>query len=178
MRLYCWTKGTTTWQRISFLYLTAVKVPSNTTNGDLTPWDIPLQTITDRPPNLFTSLTYASATIWTKKVKKTHLHCLIGNILMTCAANQAIRRVCCGRVRGRLTHGRLHCRPASRNRFLTVLWWTWQLWLPIRLLAVSVTVTYRLRRWARRTALSWHRVVTRGRPVRDRSARLPVSTTN
>ena len=69
------------------------------------PWDIPPQTIADPPPNLSLSRTQASAKrsprclyTWGRpsgrkrvnrdsSVKKTSLHCLIGNCLGPCAAN-------------------------------------------------------------------------------------------
>jgi hypothetical protein len=66
-------------------------------------------------------------------------------------------------------------RPISRNRFLTVFGWMWRLWLPTVVIAVSVAVTWRLRRWARKIALSWRGVIMRGRPRRGRSATLLVS---
>jgi hypothetical protein len=49
------------------------------------------------------------------------------------------------------------------------------LWLPTVVKAVSVAVTWRLRRWARQIALSWRGVAMRGRPRRGRSATLLVS---
>jgi hypothetical protein len=81
--------------------------------------DIPPQTITEPPPNISLSRTQASAKRsprrrYTRRrpsgrkrvnrdssVKKTRLHCLIGNCLGPCTTNQAIRRVRCARVRGK-----------------------------------------------------------------------------
>ena len=115
---YC-TNGTAAGRRISSLYLTPVKLPVITINGDFSPWDIPPQTITEPPPNLSLSRTQASAKRsprrrYTRRrpsgrkrvnrdssVKKTRLHCLIGNCLEPCAANQIIRRVRRARVRGK-----------------------------------------------------------------------------
>ena len=48
----CCTNGTTTRRRISSLYLTAVRFPGLTINGDFTPCEIPPHTITDPPPYL------------------------------------------------------------------------------------------------------------------------------
>ena len=53
-------------------------------------------------------------------VKRTRLHCLIGNSLGACAVNHAIRRNLRAWVRGRPTYGRRARRPISRNRLPTV----------------------------------------------------------
>ena len=119
IRWCCCTNETATGRRISSLYLTPVKSPAITINSDFNPWDIPPQTITDPPPNLSLSRTQASAKCSPRRqyarhrpsgrkrvnrdlfVKKNRLHCLIGNCLGPCAANQAIRRVRRARVRGK-----------------------------------------------------------------------------
>ena len=111
IRWCCCTNGTATGWRISSLYLTPVKLPVITINGDFNPWDIPPQTITEPPPNLSLSRTQASAKCSPRRwpsgrkrvnrdssVKKTRLHCLIGNCLGPCAANQAIWRAWRARV--------------------------------------------------------------------------------
>jgi hypothetical protein len=87
--------------------------------SDFNPWDIPPQTITEPPPNLSLSRMQASAKrsprgrhTWRRpsgrkrvncdsSVKKTRLHCLIGNCLGPCATNQAIWHVRHARVRGK-----------------------------------------------------------------------------
>jgi hypothetical protein len=47
----------------------------------------------------------------------------------------------------------------------SVFGWMWRLWLPTVVKAVSVAVTWRLRRWARRIALTWrHYARTVGNP--------------
>jgi hypothetical protein len=119
IRWCCCTNGTATGRRISSLYLTLVKLPVITINGDFNPWDIPLQIITGPPPNLSLSRMQASAKHspehrYTRRrpsgrkrvnrdssVKKTHLHCLTGNCLGPCATNQAIPRARHARVRGK-----------------------------------------------------------------------------
>ena len=170
--------------------LTPVKLPAITINGDFNPWDIPPQTITEPPPKLSLSRTQASAKrspLYRRRpcgrkrvnrdssVKKTCLHCLIGNCLGPCAANQAIPRARRAWVRGKPMYGRRARRRNSCNWLLTVFGWMWRLWLPTVVKAVSVEVTWRLCRWARWIALSWRGVVTRGRLRRGRSATLPVS---
>jgi hypothetical protein len=61
IRWCCCTNGTATGRRISSLYLTPVKLPAITINGNFSPWDIPPQTITEPPPNLSLSRTQVSA---------------------------------------------------------------------------------------------------------------------
>ena len=113
---------------------------------------------------------------WTGTIcEKTRLHCPFGKRLGASAVTQAIRCVRRARLSGKPTLGRRARRPNSRNRFLTVFRWIRRLWLPNVFTAVSVAVRWRLRRWARRMALSWRCDVTRGRPDRGRSATLPVS---
>ena len=75
----------------------------------------------------------ALLTIWVKKSemglvrKKTHLHCLIGNLLGACAVSHTIQHTWCALVKGRVTYGRLAPIPVSHSQFLTVLGWTgWQ----------------------------------------------------
>ena len=124
--------------QISSVYLTAVRFPGTTINGDFTPCEIPLYTITDPPPYLFLSKTQASANRSQRRryrrrcpsarkrvnrvssVKKTRLHCLIGKRLGACAVTQAIRRARRARWSGKPTLGRRARRLNSRNRFLTV----------------------------------------------------------
>jgi hypothetical protein len=119
IRWCCCTNGTATGRRISSLYLTPVKLLAITINGDFNLWDIPPQTITEPPPNLSLSRTQALAKRSPRRrftrrrpsgrkrvnrdssVKKTRFHCLIGNCLRPCAANQAIRRARRARGRGR-----------------------------------------------------------------------------
>jgi hypothetical protein len=105
IRWCCCTNGTATNRRISSLYLTPVKLPAITINGDFNPWDIPPQTILSRtqasvkrsPRRRYTRRRSSGR----KRVKKTRLHCLIGNCLGPCTANQAIRRARRARVRGK-----------------------------------------------------------------------------
>ena len=91
---------------ISSLYLTAVRFPGTTINGDFTPCEIPPHTITDPPPYLSLSKTQASAIRSPRRrnrrrrpsarkrvnrdssVKKTRLHCLIGKRLGACAVKK------------------------------------------------------------------------------------------
>ena len=108
-------------------------------------------------------------------VKRTCLHCLIGNSLGACAVNHDIRRNLRAWVRGRPTYGRRARRPISRNRLPTVFGEICRLCVPTVLRAVSVAVRQRFRIYARRIVLSWRRDVTRGRPDRGRSAKCPVS---
>ena len=108
-------------------------------------------------------------------VKRTRLHCLIGNSLGACAVNHAIRRNLRAWVRGRPTYGRRARRPISRNRLPTVFGEICRLCVPTVLKAVSVAVRWRFRKCARRIVLSWRRDVPRGRPDRGRSAKCPVS---
>ena len=108
-------------------------------------------------------------------VKRTRLHCLIGNSLGACAVNHAIRRSLRAWVRGRPTYGRRARRPISRNRLQTVFGEICRLCVPTVLRAVSVAVRWRFRKCARRIVLSCRRNVTRGRPDRGRSAKCPVS---
>ena len=103
-------------------------------------------------------------------VKRTRLHCLIGNSLGACAVNHAIRRNLRAWVRGRPTYGRRARRPISRNRLPTVFGEICRLCVPTVLRAVSVAVRWRFRKCASRIVLSW-----RGRPDRGRSAKCPVS---
>ena len=99
----CCINGTASGRRISSLYLTAVRFPGTTINGDFTPWEIPPHTVTDPPPYLSLSKTQALAnrspqsrykrrrpSAWKRvnrdsSVKKTRLHCLIGKRLGACA---------------------------------------------------------------------------------------------
>jgi hypothetical protein len=53
-------------------------------------------------------------------VKKTCLHCLIGNCLGPCAANQAIWRVRRPQVRGKPMYGRWARRPNSHSFWVNV----------------------------------------------------------
>ena len=144
------------------------------------PISIPLENASVGKPFPTTSVQTTSP-VSTKKgepglsVKKTRLHCPIGKRLGACAVTQAIRRARRARLSGKPTLGRRARRPNSRYRFLRVFWWIRRLWLPTVFTAVSVAVRWRLRRWARRMALSWRCDVTRGRPDRGRSATRPVS---
>ena len=127
IRLRCCTSGTATGRKISSLYLTAVILPATIINCDFIPWAMPSQTITEPPPNRSRSTTQFSATsVHTTSticvivnldlsVKRTRLHCLIGNSLGACTANHAIRRNHHAWVRGRPTYGRQARRPISRN---------------------------------------------------------------
>ena len=189
----CCTNGTVTGRRISSLYLTAVRFPGTTINGNFTPCEIPPHTITDSPPYLSLSKTQASANCSPRRqyrrrppsarkrvnrdssVKKTRLHCLIGKCLGACVVTQAIRRSRHARLSGKPTLGRQALRPNSRNRFLKVFGWIRRLWLPTIFTPVSVAVRWRLCRWAWRMALSWRCDVTRGRLDRGRSATRPIS---
>ena len=189
----CCTNVTATGRKMSSLYLTAVRFPGTTINGDFTPCQIPPHTITDPPPYLSLSKSQASANRSPRRryrrrrpsarkrvnrdssMKKTRLHCLIGKRLGACAVTQAIRRARRARLSGKPTFGRRARRPNSRNRFLTVFGWIRRLWLPTVFTAVSMALRWRLRRWARRMALSWRCDVTRGRPDRGRSATSLVS---
>ena len=108
-------------------------------------------------------------------IKRTCLHCLIGNSLGTCVVNHAIRRNLRAWVRGRPMYGRRARRPISRNRLPTVFGEICRLCVPTVLRAVSVAVRWRFRKCARRIVLSWRRDVTRGCPDRGRSAKCPVS---
>ena len=193
IRLRCCTSGTATGRKISSLYLTAVILPATITNCDFIPWAMPPQTITEPPPNRSRSTTQAStkrsprrrytrrrpSARWRvnldSSVKRTRLHCLIGNSLGACAVNHAIRRNLRAWVRGRPTYGRRARRPISRNRLPTVFGEICRLCVPTVLRAVSVAVRWRFRKCARRIVLSWRRDVTRGRPDRGRSAKCPVS---
>ena len=127
-----------TGRRIASLYLTAVRFPETTINGDFTPCEIPPQTITDPPPYISLSKMQASANRSPRRryrrrrpsarkrvnrdssVKKTRLHCLIGKRLGACAVTQAIRRARRARLSGIPTLGRRARRLNSRSRFLTV----------------------------------------------------------
>ena len=108
-------------------------------------------------------------------VKRTRLHCLIGNSLGACAVNHAIRRNLRAWVRGRPTYGRRARRPISHNRLPTVFGEICRLCVPTVLRAVSVAVRWRFHKCATRIVLSWRRDVTRGRPDRGWSAKCPVS---
>ena len=108
-------------------------------------------------------------------VKRTRLHCLIGNSLGACAVNHAIWRNLRAWVRSRPTYGRRARRPISRNRLPTVFGEICRLCIPAVLRAVSVAVRWRFRKCARRIVLSWRRDVTRGCPDRGWSAKCPVS---
>ena len=78
IRRCCCANGTTTGRRMSSLYLTPVKLPAITINGDFNPWDIPPQTITE-PPQTYPSqerkrrrsaqhdLVYTTSTVRSKK---------------------------------------------------------------------------------------------------------------
>jgi hypothetical protein len=120
IRWCCCTNGSATGRRISSLYLMHVKLPAITINGDFNPWDIPPQNITE-PPQTYPpqerkrrrSVPH-DVGIHTRRrpsgrkrvnrdssVKKTRLHCIIGNCLGPYAANQAIRRARRARVRGK-----------------------------------------------------------------------------
>ena len=141
-------------RRISSLYLTAVIFPSTTINWDFTPWAIPPQTITEPPPNLSHSTTQASAKRSPRRryircrpsgrkrvnrdssVKRTRLHCLIGNRLGAWAVNHAIRHKRCAWVRGGPTYGWRAWRPCSRNWRRTVLGAICRLCVPTVLRAV------------------------------------------
>ena len=96
-RLRCCTSGTATGRKISSLYLTAVILPATIINCDFIPWAMPPQTITEPPPNRSRWTTQASAKRslrrrYTRRrpsarvnldssVKRTRLHCIIGNSL-------------------------------------------------------------------------------------------------
>ena len=154
----CCTNGTATGRRISSLYLTAVRFPGTTINGDFTPCEIPPHSITDPAPYLSLSKTQASANRAPRRryrrrrpstrkrvnrdssVNKTRLHCLSGKRLGACAVTQAIRRARRARLSGKPTLGRRARRQNSRNRFLTVFGWIRRLWLPTVFTAVSVAV--------------------------------------
>ena len=114
-------------------------------------------------------------------VKRTGLHCLIGNSLGTCAVNHAIRRNLRAWVRGRPTYGWRARRPISLNRLPTVFGEICRLCVPTVLRAVSVAVRWPFRKCARwivlscLSCLSWRRDIARGRPDRGRPAKCPVS---
>ena len=175
IRLRCCTSGTATGRKISSLYLTAVILPATIINCDFILWAMPPQTIMEAPPNRSRSTTQASAKRsprhrYTRRqpsarkgvnldssVKRTCLHCLIGNSLGACAVNHAIRRNLRAWVRGRPTYGRRARRPISRNRLPTVFGEICRLCVPTVLRAVSVAVRWRFRKCARRIVLSTSR---------------------
>ena len=133
IRWRCCTRGTASVRRILSLYLTAVIFPSTTINWDFTPWAILRQTITEPPPNLSHSTTQASVKRSPRRryircrpsgrkrvhrdssVKRTRLHCLIGNRLGAWAVNHAIGHKRRAWVRGGPTYGRRAWRPCSRS---------------------------------------------------------------
>ena len=155
--LSCYTRGSVKWQKTSTLYLTAVKLHAITINCDCTAWEIPPQTIIE-PPQLYPpqqrkrrrSLPHdvgkprrrpsGRKRVKLKSVKRTRLHCLIGNFQRIYAVNHAIRRMRRSSVRGGPLYERRARIPALRNRFFTVTESTGRLWVPKIIRTVSVAL--------------------------------------
>ena len=175
IRLRCCTSGTATGRKISSLYLTAVILPATIINCDFIPWAMPPQIIMEPPPNRSRSTTQASAKRSPRRrytqrrpsaqwldssIKRTRLHCLIGNSLGACAVNHTIQRNLHAWVRGRPTYGRQARRPILSNRLPTVFGEICRLCIPTVLRAVSVAVRWWFRKCARRIVLSWRHAWT------------------
>jgi hypothetical protein len=175
IRWCCCTNGIATGRRISSLYLTPVKLPAIGINGDFNPWGIPPQTISEPPPNIFSQerkrrrsvphdvdhpdeKVWTATHLWKRPVSIASLEIVWDHVM----PSHTTRATC-------TSERKTSVRSTSSETKLAqsvshIFGWMWRLWFPTVVKAVSVAVTWRLRRWARRIALSWRGVVTRARP--------------